>query len=108
MLLTNAPDTTGWTTEALLIVAALEQYGMYQYDTGSDNVIIFACDSTGCPPMSSKTKGELAQIVIQDFTVIKPPPQEDGPQGSRNKTVCRSTKRVHRPPTVSGHVISCL
>jgi hypothetical protein len=67
-------DYSSWTAKAKTIAVGLETYGMYQYDTGHQNDILFACDSSGCPDLTDGTAGDINELNITMFTVLDPPP----------------------------------
>lgn len=66
-------DISGFHPEAKIVAAALQQYGAYLYDTGSQNLIPFVNDVNGAPAWTSQDEQDLESITIRNFDVVTPP-----------------------------------
>ncbi|HEY1656094.1 MAG TPA: hypothetical protein VGF86_13370 [Candidatus Tumulicola sp.] len=66
-------DISGFHPEAKIVAAALQQYGAYLYDTGSQNLIPFVNDVHGAPMWTSDDERDLETINIGNFDVVDAP-----------------------------------
>jgi hypothetical protein len=66
-------NISGFSREAKIVALAMQQYGLYVYDTGCCNAIILAKDSSGTPVWTSTDAKNLATINPGDFDIVSPP-----------------------------------
>jgi hypothetical protein len=66
-------DISQFNPEAKIVATALQQYGAYLFDTGSQNLIPFVNDVNGAPAWTSGDQSDLRSITISDFDVVPAP-----------------------------------
>jgi hypothetical protein len=66
-------DISGFSPEAKIVATAMQTYGMYEYDTGCCNEILFTDDQYGAPTWTSADASDLAKIAPSDLEVVPPP-----------------------------------
>ncbi|HEY3676389.1 MAG TPA: hypothetical protein VGK84_10410 [Candidatus Tumulicola sp.] len=66
-------NISGFSREAKIVATAMQQYGLYVYDTGCCNAIIIEQDSTGKPVWTSQDNNNLKTITPADFDIVAPP-----------------------------------
>jgi hypothetical protein len=66
-------DISGFSREAKIVATALKTYGMYEYDTGCCNEIVFTNDEHGAPSWTNADAADLATISPRDLDIVPPP-----------------------------------
>lgn len=66
-------DISGFHPEAKIVAAALQKYGAYLYDAGSQNLIPFVNDKNGAPTWTSDDEHDLESLSISNFDVVNAP-----------------------------------
>jgi hypothetical protein len=60
-------------TESKIVALAMQQYGMYVYDTGCCNTIVFVNDQYGQPTWTSADASDLQTITPSDLEIVVAP-----------------------------------
>jgi hypothetical protein len=66
-------DISGFSREAKIVATAMQTYGMYEYDTGCCNEVLFTNDEYGAPIWTSRAAADLATIAPSDLEIVPPP-----------------------------------
>jgi hypothetical protein len=71
--LKSAFDISGFSREAKIVATAMKTYGMYEYDTGCCNEVLFTNDEYGAPTWTSADAANFATIAPADLEIVPPP-----------------------------------
>lgn len=66
-------DISNFHREAKILATAMQTYGMYVYDAGCCNEIVFTDDSNGSPYWTGDDAADLKTISPADFEIVSPP-----------------------------------
>ena len=66
-------DISGFSREAQIVATAMKSYGLYVYDTGCCNTVVFVNDQNGAPTWTSSDSASLKTISPADFEIVPAP-----------------------------------
>lgn len=66
-------NTDGFSREAKIVAQAMKTYGLFVYDTGCCNEVVFVDDAYGAPVWTSADAADLRSISPQDLEIVPPP-----------------------------------
>lgn len=66
-------DTDGFSREAKIVAQAMKTYGLFVYDTGCCNEVVFVDDAYGSPVWTSADAADLRSISPQDLEIVPAP-----------------------------------